>query len=126
MFYESTLLKDALKREFAGNPNINVDNDAEYYEAVKRLDECGKCWAAQQKYYTSPFKIKHKGPGQTLYQRDYVKHPLDAQGPTLKNDFYTTWQNNEPMDFGTTMKVLLIYNPIYLPYFFRTIISHGL
>lgn len=104
MFYESKLLKEAMNREFSSNPNINVDNDAEYYEAVKRLDECGKCWAAQQKYYTSPFKLKHKGPGQSLYQRDYVKHPLGEQGPFLKNDFYTTWQNNEPMDFGTTMK----------------------
>jgi len=71
----------------------------------KELDYCGRCWAAQQKYYSSPFKIKHKGPGQTLYQRDYVKHPLDSQGPVLKNDFYTTWANNEPMDYGTTMRV---------------------
>jgi len=102
--YDSQLLKEAMQKEFCDHPYINYDNDAEYYDAVRRLDYCGKCWAAQQKYYTSPFKIKHKGPGQSLYQRDYVKHPLEDQGPVLKNDFYTTWNNNEPMDFGTTMR----------------------
>jgi len=102
--YESQLLKEAMQKEFCDHPYINYNDDAEYYDAVRRLDYCGKCWAAQQKYYTSPFKIKHKGPGQSLYQRDYVKHPLEDQGPVLKNDFYTTWNNNEPMDFGTTMR----------------------
>lgn len=102
--YESQLLKDAMEREFRGHPYYNINDDAEYYDTVKKLDYCGRCWAAQQKYYSSPFKIKHKGPGQTLYQRDYVKHPLDSQGPVLKNDFYTTFQNNEPMDYGTTMR----------------------
>ncbi len=74
----------------------------------EELDYCGHCWAAQQKFYSTPFKIKHKGPKQSLYQRDYVEHPLDAQGPVLKNDFYGTFINNEPMDYGTTMRVISI------------------
>jgi len=102
--YESQLLKDAMTREFHSHPYININDDAEYYDTIKKLDYCGRCWAAQQKYYSSPFKLKHKGPGQSLYQRDYVKHPLDSQGPVLKNDFYSTFANNEPMDYGTTMR----------------------
>lgn len=100
---DSQIVKDTITRDYFNNPFVNVDDEAEYYEIVKRLDICGKCWSAQQKYYTNPFKINHKGPGKSLYQRDYVKHPLDSQGPVLKNDFYSTWQNNVPVDYATTM-----------------------
>jgi len=102
--YDSRGLKDAMVKEYGGSQYVNVDNEAEYYEAVKKLDTCGKCWAGQQKYYTGPFKVNHKGPGQTLYQKDFVKHPLSEQGPVLKNDFYSTWNNNVPVDYGTTNK----------------------
>lgn len=69
------------------------------------LDECGNCWAGQQKYYTSPFQLMEKGPAPTLYQKDFVKHPIE-KAPKIKNDFYTTFNIEEPIDFGTTMAVI--------------------
>jgi len=70
------------------------------------LDECGHCWAGQQKYCTAPFKTKQKGPTVSLYQKDFVKHPLEGKGPKVNNDFYGTFNTDEPMDFGTTMRVI--------------------
>jgi len=46
-----------------------------------------------------------KNPGQTLYQKDYVEHPLQGKGPVVKNDFYGTFHVEEPMDLTTTMRV---------------------
>jgi len=92
-----------MKKCFLANPNVKVDQEAEYYETVRRLDECGGCWAGQKKYYTSPFQLKQKGPGATLYQKDFVKHPIQ-KGPVIKNDFYGTFNIEEPMDFATTMR----------------------
>lgn len=66
---------------------------------------CGKCWADQKKYYPTPFKVNHKGPGQSLYQRDYVKHAINDQGPRLRSDFYSTPKQNAPVDYATTMRV---------------------
>jgi hypothetical protein len=50
------------------------------------------------------YHLKYKGPKGTLYQRDYVEHPLNQQGPVWKNDFYTTFQNNNSLSYGTTSK----------------------
>jgi hypothetical protein len=47
--------------------------------------------------------MRTKGPGKTLYQKDYIKHPLNATRD-MKNDLWTTFQNSEPMDFTTTMR----------------------
>jgi len=48
------------------------------------------------------YHLKYKGPKGTLYQKDYVEHPLDQQGPVWKNDFYSTFQNNRDFAMGTT------------------------
>jgi len=97
-------VSDDIKKAYLSNPNVTIDNEAEYYEIVRRLDECGHCWAGQQKYCTAPFKTKQKGPTVSLYQKDYVKHPLEGKGPKVNNDFYGTFNTNEPMDFGTTSR----------------------
>jgi len=102
--FDAQSIHEDMKRSYMANPHVQVDEEAEYYETVRRLDVCGTCWAAQQKYYSSPFKLKQKGPGVSLYQKDYVKHPLSGKGPVLKNDFYSTFNINEPIDFGTTMR----------------------
>lgn len=93
-------VRDNMKKAYLSNPYCK--DEAEYYETIRRLDECGTCWAAQQKYYTSPFKLMEKGPIPTLYQKDFVKHPIE-KAPKIKNDFYTTFNIEEPIDFGTTM-----------------------
>jgi len=93
-----------LLRSYAMNPYVTVNDEVEFFEIIRRLDMCGHCWCGQQKYYTAPFKLKQKGPGTTLYQKDYVKHPLETNGPKVKNDFYGTFNIQEPMDFGTTMR----------------------
>lgn len=102
--FDTQSIRDEIKKSFLSNPYVKVDDEAEYYETVRRLDVCGSCWTGQQKYYSNPFKLKQKTPGVTLYQKDFVKHPLDGKDPVLKNDFYTTFHADEPMDFGTTMK----------------------
>lgn len=103
-FYQSQSLKDAMTQEFAEDPHVHINYEADYYEAVKSLDVCGKCWADQKKYYPTPFKVNHKGPGQSLYQRDFVKHQLNDQGPRFKSDLYTTPKQNVPVDYATTMR----------------------
>jgi hypothetical protein len=50
------------------------------------------------------YHLKYKGPKGTLYQRDYVEHPLNQQGPVWKNDFYSTFQNQSTISHGTTNK----------------------
>jgi hypothetical protein len=96
-------IRENMKKAFMSNPNVKPEEEAEYYEMVRRLDECGTCWANQQKYYSSPFKLQEKGPGQTLYQKDFVKHPIE-KAPKIANDFYGTFNIEEPIDFGTTMR----------------------
>jgi len=96
-------IRENMKKAFDCNPYLKPDDEAEYYETIRRLDECGTCWAGQQKYYTSPFKLMQKGPGATLYQKDFVKHPIE-KAPKIKNDFYGTFNIEEPIDFGTTMQ----------------------
>jgi hypothetical protein len=97
-------VSEDIKKAYLTNPGVAIDNEAEYYEIVRRLDECGHCWAGQQKYCTAPFKTKQKGPTTSLYQKDYVKHPLEGKGPKVNNDFYGTFNTDEPMDLGTTMR----------------------
>jgi len=46
-----------------------------------------------------------KNPIQTLYQKDYIKHPLEGKQPKVNNDFYGTFNIEEPMDLTTTMRV---------------------
>jgi len=101
--YDAQTIRENMRKAFLANPHVNMDDEAEYYETVRRLDVCGHCWAEQQKYAVAPFKLKEKGPSQTLYQKDFVKHPID-KGPVIKNDFYNTFSIEEPMDFGTTMR----------------------
>jgi hypothetical protein len=91
-----------IKRCYYCNPNVAADAEAEYYENVRRLDECGHCWQRTQKYYTGPFKIRQKGPTDSIYQKDFVKHPIE-KNPKIKNDFYGTFDIDEPRDFCTTM-----------------------
>jgi len=102
--YNAQSIREEMKKAFMANPFVTVNDEAEYYETIRRLDVCGHCWADQIKYYTAPFKCREKGPGLTLYQKDYVKHPLDSQGPKINNDFYNTFNIEEPMDMGTTMR----------------------
>lgn len=102
--YKIKTVSEDIKKAYLSNPNVAIDNEAEYYEIVRRLDECGHCWAGQQKYCTAPFKTKQKGPTVSLYQKDYVKHPLEGKGPKVNNDFYGTFNTDEPMDLGTTMR----------------------
>jgi hypothetical protein len=101
--YDIESVYDDVRRSYINNPKITHDPEAEYYETVRRLDVCGHCWAAQRKYCTHAFKLREKGPGNTLYQKDYVAHPIQ-KGPVMKNDFYTTFNIEEPMDLATTMK----------------------
>lgn len=100
--WNNKTVDDDIKRCYYCNPNVAADAEAEYYENVRRLDECGHCWQRTQKYYTGPFKTKQKGPTESLYQKDFVKHPIE-QGPKIKNDFYGTFDIDEPRDFTTTM-----------------------
>ena len=48
-----------------------------------------------------------KGPGKSVYTKDYVKHPLE-ENRDMKNDLWSTFQTSEPIDFGTTMRVAYI------------------
>jgi len=91
-----------IKRCYYCNPEVLADAEAEYYENVRRLDECGHCWQRTQKYYTGPFKIRQKGPTDSIYQKDYVKHPIEKP-VKITNDFWGTFETNEPKDFTTTM-----------------------
>ena len=50
--------------------------------------------------------LRTKGPTKTVYQKDYPAHPLGATR-NMKNDLWTTFHNEEPMDFTTTMRVIL-------------------
>jgi len=100
--HHAEVVRENMKKAFLSNPNLKPDEEAEYYETVRRLDECGTCWAGQQKYYTSPYKLMEKGPGVSLYQKDYIPHPIEA-APKIKNDFYGTFNSEEPIDFATTM-----------------------
>jgi hypothetical protein len=102
--YDVDAVHDDVKQSYVANPNIPHDEEAEYYETVRRLDVCGHCWTDQRKYCTQAFKLREKGPGNTLYQKDFVKHPLNGKAPVVKNDFYSTFNIAEPMDLNTTHK----------------------
>ena len=48
--------------------------------------------------------LRTKGPTKTVYQKDYTKHPIEFTRD-MKNDLWSTFHNEEPMDFTTTMRV---------------------
>lgn len=73
-------------RAFGDTPYISGD-EAKYYGDMRNL----------------VYRLKYKGPRGSLYQKDYVPHPLDQQGPAWKNDFYGTNSFGKVnVEYGTT------------------------
>lgn len=56
------------------------------------------------------FKLKYRGPRGSVYQKDYVEHDLGNQGPTWKNDFYSTFNNYKSVDYNTINRVHLLFS----------------
>lgn len=66
--------------------------------------------------------LRSKGPGKSVYQKDYVKLPFDKT-KDMNNNLWTTFHANAPMDFGTTMRVsnYLYTSRVIMCVFYRTI-----
>ena len=86
---------------------------------------CSKCSCGKhtKNCRNTSLKLKYKGNQATIYQKDFISHPLGAQATQIKNDFFTTFYNSETMSINSTMKViisilshilfhLLLYRPI--------------
>lgn len=66
-------------------------------------------------FYNLPKKpntltLNYRGAGKSLYQRDYLEHPADEKGIVMTNDFYTTKQKRESVDYRTTARVSIVNN----------------
>jgi len=97
-------LRDEMKKEYASSPLVKIDEEALYYDTIKNLDECGKCWTDCKKHYSSPFKVRSPGVRSSSYQKDYIHHTHPDQGPIIKNEMYESYQPCEAVSLGTTMR----------------------
>jgi len=64
-------LRDELEKEVDASPYCKVDKSALFYDTVKHLDACGKCFTSCQKHEKSPFSVNYKGPKESTYRRDF-------------------------------------------------------